>query len=127
MTTGTGPRLRTFLVEAYSTARTLDDLVAASGRAEAVVAALREAGTPIAYRGATLIPEDEVVFHVFDARDPGSVRTACRRSSIAGERIVESIVVEVDAPRSGLVVVPTLPVRPSARRATPDRARASRR
>lgn len=95
-TTGT-PRLRSFLVECYSPGIRRDEVAAAGDRSRAAAEALRHSGRQIEYVRALLVPGDEVVFHLFLARDARLVREAVSRASVTYERIVESIVVETAA------------------------------
>jgi hypothetical protein len=45
-------------------------------------------GTAVAFAGTILVPEDEVVFYLFDAVSADAVRDACVRAAIPFERVV---------------------------------------
>jgi hypothetical protein len=84
---------RTYLVECYKPGLERVEVESATDRALAVSAALREEGRRVEYVGAILVPEDEVVFHVFAAESAATVIEASVRASVACERVVESIAV----------------------------------
>lgn len=89
-TTGT---LRNYLVECFAPDLREPALAAVGRDAEAAAAAVRALGRPIEYRGATLVPEDEVVFLHFRAGAADAVQDASAQLSIACGRIVEAIAV----------------------------------
>ena len=112
--------LATFLVEAYATATTREDLAGAITRAQQTAGEMRRDGESVEYLGALFVPGDEVVFHVIAARDIGVVRGFCGRSAITCERIVESIL--IDGGPSGRAKSPSqLPLRPPRVRAPATR------
>jgi hypothetical protein len=84
---------RTYLLECYKPGLERTDAEFATDRALAASAELREEGRKIEYVGAILVPEDEVVFHVFAAESAAAVREASVRASVEYERIVESVAV----------------------------------
>jgi hypothetical protein len=118
-TPGTGPggidaaerrvseaRARTFLVECYLTGIEETAVAEAGRRAREVVEGLRRRGEDIEYRGATLVPDDEVVFHAFVASGVALVEAASRQAGLRYERIVESIGVAGDPGAVGRVERP---------------------
>jgi hypothetical protein len=84
---------RTYLLECYKPGLERAEVESASGRALAAAANLRAEGTKVEYVGAILVPEDEVVFHVFAAESADAVREASVRASVEYERVVESVAV----------------------------------
>jgi hypothetical protein len=64
-----------------------------SGQAGAREHVLREEGLKVEYVGAILVPEGEVVFHVFAAESAAAVREVSARASVEYERVVESVAV----------------------------------
>jgi hypothetical protein len=89
--TATASQSRTYLLECYKPGLERAEVESASGRALAAAADLREEGRNVEYAGAILVPEDEVVFHVFLADSADAVREASVRASVEYERVVESI------------------------------------
>jgi hypothetical protein len=84
---------RTYLLECYKPGLESADVESATDRALAASAELREEGRKVEYVGAILVPEDEVVFHVFAAESAAAVREASARASVEYERVVESVAV----------------------------------
>jgi hypothetical protein len=82
---------RTYLVECYRPGLERAEVESASDRVHAASAELRAEARKVDYIGAILVPEDEVVFHVFAADCPDTVREASIRASVDYERIVESV------------------------------------
>lgn len=85
----------TYLVECYAPGIEPNAVEATAVRARAVTAELRRTGADVTYRSAILVPEDEVVFHVFEACDDRSVHEASVAAAMAFERIVECVEVVV--------------------------------
>jgi hypothetical protein len=56
--------------------------------AERIRSAARDGAVELA--GSILVPDDEVVFYLFEGR-PDAVREVCERAAIAYERIVRSV------------------------------------
>jgi hypothetical protein len=48
-------------------------------------------GTGLELTGTILMPEDEVVFFLFEGGSPEVVREACERADVRYERVVESV------------------------------------
>ena len=88
-----GMNHRTYAAECYEPGVREASVEDAAQRAGAAASALRANGREVEYREALLMPGDEVVFHLFAAEDPDSVREACVHAEIGPERILE--VVEV--------------------------------
>jgi hypothetical protein len=86
--------LRNFLVECYASPIERGTAAAAGDRLSRAARELRRRGRAIDYIRAIVVPDDEVAFHLFLARDAGVVREAVTRARMTCERIVESIVVE---------------------------------
>jgi hypothetical protein len=84
---------RTYLLECYKPGLVRADVESATDRALAASADLRREGRKVEYVGAILVPEDEVVFHVFAAESAAAVREASARASVEYERVVESVAV----------------------------------
>jgi hypothetical protein len=85
------PRTRTYVVECYSPAIDRGAVESTGQRAIAAAAELREEGRGVEYRGALLVPGDEVVFHLFTAGSLSAVREASLRAGVDFERVLESI------------------------------------
>jgi len=85
------PVRRTFLVECYLPSLDREEVSASAARVETAAKAIRDdTGRHLAYLGATLVAQDEVVFHTFSADDAAVVDAACRQAAIPFTRIVES-------------------------------------
>lgn len=84
---------RTYLVECYKPGLERAEVESVIDRALAAAANLREEGRKVEYVGAILVPEDEVVFHVFAAESADAVCEASVRASVGYERVVESVAV----------------------------------
>ena len=88
--------LRTFLVECYAPGATAQDASVAGERLRAAASEMRRAGRDVEYAGSLLVAEDEVVIHVFHARDAALVRNAVAATELTCERVVESIPIDLD-------------------------------
>lgn len=88
------PASRIFIVECYAPGGARAEIEAAARRAR--ISAAEGSAEGIAYLGALLVAEDELVFHVFEARRIEAVRETARRSLLSSERIVESVVLGID-------------------------------
>jgi Protein of unknown function (DUF4242) len=53
--------------------------------------ALTREGAQVAFTGSIFVPDDEVVFYLFDGVSTEAVREACTRAAIPFERVVESV------------------------------------
>jgi hypothetical protein len=84
-------RTRTYLVESYSPGIKEADVESAARRAAAASEKLSDEGRAIVYGGAILVPEDEVVFHLFSSGSEEIVREASARAAVSFERVVESV------------------------------------
>lgn len=89
----TAPEGRTFLAECYAPAIDEAAVEAAGARIRAAIAAAGQCPQPVAYAGAMLVPEDEVVFHVFVAGQARDVDETCRVACVEFARVVESVAV----------------------------------
>jgi hypothetical protein len=63
----------------------------AAERARRSAEHLSAEGTPVRYTGSILVPEDEVVFYLFDGASEQAVREVCELAKLPFERIVESV------------------------------------
>lgn len=88
---------RTYLVECYAPGIEPQAVQEAAVRARAAAAELRDEGRQVEYVNGMLVCEDEIVFHLFTADDPGSVRDASVRAGVGFERILATIVTAVVA------------------------------
>jgi hypothetical protein len=95
-TTRRAVALRTFLVECYSPGATAKGAAVAGARLRAAATEMRRAGGEVEYAGSLLVAEDEVVIHVFHARDAELVRNAVAATEVAWERVVESIAIDLE-------------------------------
>jgi hypothetical protein len=86
-------RTRTYLVECYSPGIRKADVESSARRAAAAAAKLSDAGLFVDYGGAILVPEDEIVFHLFSSGSEEVVREASTRAAVRFERVVESVAV----------------------------------
>jgi hypothetical protein len=59
--------------------------------AQRAAAELTSEGRRVTFAGSILMPEDEVVFYLFDGDSPDDVHEACARAGLPLERVVESI------------------------------------
>lgn len=87
---------RTFLVECYAPGATAQGATVAGDRLRAAATEMRRDGREVEYAGSLLVPEDEVVLHVFHARDAGLVRDAVAATELSCERVVESIAIDFE-------------------------------
>ena len=81
----------TYLVECFAPG--IDDaaVATAADRVRAVMAIRPDAPDGLAYLGALLMAEDEVVFHAFRGADPDRVRMVSEAAGLVFERVVESV------------------------------------
>lgn len=80
-----------FLVECYVPGIRQVDVESAAARAVTASADLRNDGMSIEYRGAILVPGDEVVLHLFTSHSEDAVRQASERAALPFERILETV------------------------------------
>lgn len=97
MTASTGTS-RTWIVECFAPGIREGHLLAVGREAEAASAGLRADGRDVEYQGATLVPEDEVVFLHYRAVSVDDVRAASANLPIACTRVVESVAVSPEIP-----------------------------
>jgi hypothetical protein len=86
-----------FLVECYSNGGGHADALAESERLRS--ATLRErddGGQAIDYVGSIRVPKDEVVFHLVRSASAADVDAVCRLGGIVSERIVESVLLNLE-------------------------------
>lgn len=116
-------RTRTFILECLASSADEAGVRGAGDRLFAVCAEMREAGAAIEYLGALLVPQDELVLHVFESSGPEGVRKAGERAALHLERIVESV--PIGLPPDGAVIVPDASRRSERSPSDSDQDRAS--
>jgi len=79
--------MASFLVEVYAPMRA-DGLARAVARARRAAGEMSREGTPIRHLRATLIPEDETCFHLFEAPSTKAAGEASRRAGLHFARVV---------------------------------------
>ena len=82
---------RAYLVECYSPGIRRDDVESAAARTATACEELRGGGFGVQYRGAILVPGDEVVLHLFSSESEDAVRVASVRAALPYERILETV------------------------------------
>jgi hypothetical protein len=93
MTSGTA--LPLFVVERYVPAPTVDRARVEAARLRAAARALRREGVRVRHLGSLLLPADETSFCLFESESLGAVRLVSERASLAYERIVSAVPVEL--------------------------------
>lgn len=88
---GDGPRI--FFVECLASPADEASVIRGRNRLRSACADIRDAGTAIEYLGALLVPEDELVLHMFVSAGPDVVRLVSERATIRVERIVEAVAI----------------------------------
>jgi hypothetical protein len=68
-----------------------EDIERGAERIRDSVVQLSREGKRVTFAGSILVPDDEVVFYLFDGESADAVREVCERAAIAFERIVESV------------------------------------
>jgi Protein of unknown function (DUF4242) len=81
----------TYLVERYWPGVTSELLLAALKRGRRVMAEMRGEGTLVRDVSCTLIPDEEVVFSVYEGPSAAAVRQLNERAAIPVSRIVEAV------------------------------------
>jgi hypothetical protein len=81
----------TYLVEHYLPGATPEGFRATATRLRSAAATLRDAGTPIRYRRAILMPADEAAFCVFEAESVDVVEQLYCSAGITFDRIVDAL------------------------------------
>jgi hypothetical protein len=105
MSGSTGSRI--YLVESFAGSAGESAVAEARDRLRAACADLRATGTAVDYLGALLVPQDELILHLFASPEADGVRDASRRAAIRVERVVESVAMGL--PPDGTLVVPARP------------------
>jgi hypothetical protein len=62
-----------------------------SRRARAAVEEMAQEGTPIRFRGAVLLSDDETCFCLYEAASADAVREASRRAAMSVDRVVPAV------------------------------------
>jgi hypothetical protein len=83
--------VRNYLVEAYRANVQTEGLSEMGSRMRAAAEELTRAGMPVRFLGSISVPDDEMCFHLYEAASASLVAEACRRASIAYERVVEGV------------------------------------
>ncbi len=83
----------TYLVERYWPGVTSELLLEALGRGRRVMQQMNAERTPVREISCTLLPEEEVVFSLYEGPSAAVVRQFNERAGIPVSRIVEAIVV----------------------------------
>ena len=86
-----GTDSHTYAVECYEPGVQRATVEKAADRARAAAAALRAEGRPVEHIDTLLMPEDEIVFHLFAADAADTVREASARAEVAFERVLEVV------------------------------------
>lgn len=86
----------TYLVERYWPGVTSELLLEALNRGRQVMEEMSAEGTRVSDLNSTLIPDEEVVFSVYQAPSVNAVRQFNERAGIPVSRIVEAIVITHD-------------------------------
>lgn len=86
----------TYLVERYWPGVTSELLLEALNRGRQVMEEMSAEGTRVSDLNSTLIPDEEVVFSVYQAPSVDAVRQFNERAGIPVSRIVEAIVITHD-------------------------------
>ena len=81
--------MRRFLAESY--VGSPDGLDASVARARSAAESLRREGVPIRHVRSTLVPEEELCLHIFDAPTATAVGLAGERAALHLARIVEVV------------------------------------
>jgi hypothetical protein len=87
-------RRRTYIVECFEPGAARADIAAEASRARAAAAELRVEGHGVDYLSSMVVQEDEVVFHIFSADQPETVREASTRAGVPFERIIVSLALD---------------------------------
>ncbi len=77
-----------YLVETYLPRTQAHDARTVGRRARAAARQLSCEGAPVRYVRTTLLPDDEMCFHVFEAASEQAVAATCRRAGLESARIV---------------------------------------
>lgn len=101
---------RTFFAECLASPADEAVVLRGRGRLRLACSELRAAGTAIEYLGALLVPEDELILHVFASAELDGVRRVSERAELHVERIVEAIAIGTRPNSEVLVPAPLDPV-----------------
>lgn len=108
---------RTFFAECLASPAHEASVVRERGRLRLACMDVRTAGTAIEYLGALLVPEDELILHMFVSAGPEVVRHVSQRAAIRVERIVEAVAIGPRPSHAVLVPVSSDPARRESFRA----------
>ncbi len=92
----TGTDSHTYAVECFEPGVARASVAVAARRAREAAAALRAEGREVEHVDTLLMPDDEVVLHVFAADAPETARDASVRAGVAFERVIEVVSVPPD-------------------------------
>jgi hypothetical protein len=80
-----------FMVESYPVGLSAEQLMAASSRAVEVVAQIRADGVEVRLVEATLVPQEESLFCLFEAPSREVVEDIVKRAGLPLERVVAAV------------------------------------
>jgi hypothetical protein len=83
--------MTSYVVEAYLSRLSEEDLAVLERRARRAAAAVTRAGRPVRYVRSVFLPEDETCLHFFEAVSAEAVGQASEQAEIPFERIVEAL------------------------------------
>lgn len=86
-----GPALTHFLVEWYRPALADEPLERSIARLIESAASVSAAGSPVNLRATLAIPNDEIVFAVFDSASAHTVAEVCRTAGCPAQRLTAGI------------------------------------
>ena len=92
----------TYLVERYWPMRDETLLHEMLVRLRAAADAMQDAGDPVRYVGSVVVPDDELVLSLLDARSIDAARAASEAAGVPFERIVPASAVGFDGQHDGL-------------------------
>ena len=82
--------MRTYLVETYLSRSSVTSIADSVERLRALTESSSETSPGVRYVRSTVVPEDEVCFHVFEATSVDAIRAIGERASLTFDRIVEA-------------------------------------
>jgi len=82
---------KTFLVEHYRPGRDVTQLSSSIERIREIVAEMGQAGKPVRYLSATIVPDDESFFCLIEAASEEAVSDVYERADVPFERISAAI------------------------------------
>jgi hypothetical protein len=80
-----------YIVEVYVPRSRAREAKATGDRVRAAIEELGREGVAVRHVRATVLPDDETCFHLFEASDPVAVEEVCRRAGLGRIRVVPAI------------------------------------